>query len=32
MAHVEVAGGYVKQKWLVLGWIKGWQVKTVVLC
>jgi hypothetical protein len=31
MAHMEVAGGYVKQIWLVLGWARGWQVKTIVL-
>jgi hypothetical protein len=31
MTHMKVAGGYVKQKWLVLGWAKGWQVKTIVL-
>jgi hypothetical protein len=30
MTHMEVAGGYVKQIWFVLGWAKGWQVKTVV--
>jgi hypothetical protein len=29
---MEVAGGYVKQIWLVLGWAKGGQVKTLVLC
>jgi hypothetical protein len=23
MTHMEVAGGYVKQIWLVLGWAKG---------
>jgi len=28
MTHVEVAGGCVKQIWLVSGWAKGWQVKT----
>jgi hypothetical protein len=26
MTHMEVAGGYVKEIWLVLGWAKGWQV------
>jgi len=31
MTHMEVVGGYVKQKWLVSGWAKGWQVKTIVL-
>jgi hypothetical protein len=30
MTHMEVAGGYVKQIWLVSGWAKGWQVK--ILC
>jgi hypothetical protein len=32
MTHMVVAGGYVKQIWLVLGWARGWQVKTIVLC
>jgi hypothetical protein len=32
MVHMEVAGGYVKQIWFVLGWARGWQVKTIVLC
>jgi hypothetical protein len=27
MVHMEVAGGYVKQIWLVLVWAEGWQVK-----
>jgi len=31
MTHMEVVGGYVKQIWLVSGWAKGWQVKTIVL-
>jgi hypothetical protein len=31
MTHMEVAGVYVKQIWLVSGWAKGWQVKTIVL-
>jgi hypothetical protein len=31
MTHMEVAGGYVKQIWLVLGWAKGWQFKTIVV-
>ena len=31
MTHMEVEGGYVKEIWLVSGWAKGWQVKTVVL-
>jgi hypothetical protein len=26
MTDVEVAGGYVRQMWPVLGWAKGWQV------
>jgi len=30
MTHMEVAGGYVKETWLVSGWAKGWQVKTTV--
>jgi hypothetical protein len=25
---MEVAGGYVKEIWLVSGWAMGWQVKT----
>jgi hypothetical protein len=29
MTHMKLAGGYVKQIWLVLGWAKGWQVKTI---
>jgi hypothetical protein len=32
MTHMEVVGEYVKQIWLVLGWAKGWQAKTIVLC
>jgi hypothetical protein len=31
MTYMEVAGGYVKEIWLVSGWAKGWQVRTVVL-
>jgi len=31
MTHMEVAGGYVKEIWLVSGWAMGWQVKTIVL-
>jgi hypothetical protein len=31
MTRMEVAGGYVTQIWLVSGWAKGWQVKTIVL-
>jgi len=30
MTHMEVAGGYVKQIWLMSGWAKGWHVKTIV--
>jgi len=29
--HMDVAGGYVKEIWLVSGWAMGWQVKTTVL-
>jgi len=29
--HMEAAGGYVKEIWLVSGWAMGWQVKTLVL-
>ena len=31
MTHMEVAGRYVKQIWLVSGWAKGWQFKTIVV-
>jgi hypothetical protein len=31
MTHMEAAGGYVKEIWLVSGWAMGWQVKTIVL-
>jgi hypothetical protein len=31
MTHMEAAGGYVNEIWLVLGWAMGWQVKTIVL-
>jgi hypothetical protein len=31
MTHMEAAGEYVKEIWLVSGWAKGWQVKTIVL-
>jgi hypothetical protein len=31
MTHMEDAGGYVKEIWLLSGWAKGWQVKSIVL-
>jgi len=31
MIHMEVAGRNVNKIWLVSGWAKGWQVKTIVL-
>ena len=29
--HIEAAGGYVKEIWLVSGWAMGWQVSSSLL-
>jgi hypothetical protein len=31
MTHMEAAGRYVKEIWLVSVWVMGWQVKAIVL-